>query len=58
MSIGVCKHCNATDTLVMSKHGGDEPSVCEWCAEQETREHDDPPWDEPDLGEIPDEVAP
>lgn len=56
MSIGVCKHCNATDTLVMSK-SSIEPDVCEWCAETDRREHDAQSWDEPDLGDIPDEVA-
>lgn len=54
--IGVCKNCSVTDSLVMAKSSV-EPDVCEWCAETDRREHDDPPWDEPDLGDIPDEVA-
>jgi hypothetical protein len=49
--IGVCKNCSCTDTL-------NEGGICEWCAEEDRREHDDPPWDEPDLGEIPDEAQP
>lgn len=53
--IGVCKHCSCTDTLVPTKRSAGEPVACEWCAEEDRREHDDYAWDEPDLGDVPDE---
>lgn len=40
--IGVCTHCKHTDELVAKVlPGGFTIDVCEWCAEEDRREHDD-----------------
>lgn len=61
--IGVCANCKATDALVVAMSTvGSVPDICEWCAEEQRREHDDAHGygDEPGLhdDEPTDEVSP
>lgn len=50
--IGVCTQCGCTDGNLIGKvvAGGFVVVVCEWCAEEDRREHDDVDYDSDSLG--------